>query len=121
MKVMKLNFLSVIFIFTYTFSALYTGCKSEHRRSIPVMDTLRTQHKRSIEEVMNAHTDELMAIPDVNGVYIGELEDGRECITVLVSKKTALHKKKIPQKLEGYAVIIEETGEVQPLMEKHET
>lgn len=85
------------------------------------MDTLQMNQKRPIEEVLSAHSDELMAIPDVNGVYIGELEDGQACITVLVSKKTALHKKKIPKKLEGYPVVIEETGEMRPLMEKHET
>lgn len=118
---MKFSILSVIFVFTYTISALFAGCKSEEKRNIFVMDTLKTQHKHSIEEVLNAHTDELMAIPDVNGIYIGELEDGRECITVLVTKKTELHKKKIPNKLEGYPVIIEETGEIRPLMEKHET
>ncbi|MCU7492113.1 MAG: hypothetical protein HF300_18895 [Ignavibacteria bacterium] len=118
---MKISFLSVIFIFTYTLSAGFAGCKSESKRTIFIMDTLRTHHKRSIEEVMNAHTDELMSIPDVNGVYIGELENGQECITVLVSKKTELHKKKIPRKIEGYPVIIEETGEIRPLMEKHET
>lgn len=118
---MKLRLLSFVFIFAYTLTAGFAGCKSEHRQSIFVMDTLKTHHKRSIEEVMNAHTDELMAIPDVNGVYIGELEDGRECITVLVSKKTELHKRKIPQKIEGYPVVIEETGEIRPLMEKHET
>ncbi|HEX2962723.1 MAG TPA: hypothetical protein VHO43_13075 [Ignavibacteriales bacterium] len=118
---MKLSILSVVFIFTYSLSCVFTGCKSEPKRTIFVMDTLRTHHKRSIEEVMNAHTDELMSIPDVNGVYIGELENGQECITVLVSKKTELHKKKIPTKIEGYPVIIEETGEIRPLMEKHET
>ncbi|MGE5431712.1 MAG: hypothetical protein ACM3QX_11595 [Syntrophomonadaceae bacterium] len=118
---MKLSLLSVILVISYTLSAGFTGCKSGQRRNIFVMDTLKMQHKRSIEEVMNAHTDELMAIPDVNGVYIGELEDGQECITVMVTKKTELHKKKIPGKLEGYPVVIEETGEVRPLMEKHET
>lgn len=119
---MKSGFLSLVIVFTYILSAGLAGCKGEEpKRSIFVMDTLRTHSKRSIEEVMNAHTDELMSIPDVNGVYIGELSDGRECITVLVSRKTELHKKKIPKMLEGYPVIIEETGEVRPLMEKHET
>ncbi|HEX2865931.1 MAG TPA: hypothetical protein VHO03_02760 [Ignavibacteriales bacterium] len=119
---MKSGFLAIVIVFTYIIPAGLAGCRGEEpKRSAFVMDTLRAHGKRSIEEVLNAHTEELMAIPDVNGVYIGELEDGRECITVLVSKKTELHKKKIPKKLEGYPVIIEETGEVRPLMEKHET
>ena len=118
---MKLSFISVIVVLAYTQTAGLAGCKSGQNRSIFVIDSLKTQHKRSIEEVVNAHTEELMAIPDVNGVYIGELDDGQPCITVLVSKKTELHEKKIPKKLEGYPVVIEETGEVRPLMEKHDT
>lgn len=55
-----------------------------------------------------------MAIPGVVGVGIGAV-DGKPVIKVLVTQKTPELEKKIPQTLEGYAVVIEETGEIRAL------
>jgi hypothetical protein len=68
-----------------------------------------------INEVMTANTDSLMAIPGVVGVYVGELEDGTPCIGVLVKKMTPDLQRIIPQKLEGYPVKIEVSGEIRPM------
>ena len=70
---------------------------------------------RDIKEVMEAHAGELMAIPDVVGVYTGVLDDGTACIKVMVKKRTPELEQKIPKNLEGFPVVIEETGEIQPL------
>jgi len=72
--------------------------------------------EKSIEEVLDKYTDELMAIPGVVGVAQGLLND-KPCITVLVIKETSELRKKIPKFLEGYPVIIEETGEIRALEE----
>lgn len=65
--------------------------------------------ERTIEQVQEAHTDEWMAIPGVEGTAIG-LFKGKPCINVLASVKAEKLRGKIPSSIEGYPVIIEETG-----------
>ena len=65
--------------------------------------------ERSIEQVQEAHTDEWMAIPGVEGTAIG-LFEGEPCIKIFTSKKPEELQNKIPSNVEGYPVIIEETG-----------
>ena len=68
-----------------------------------------------VKRVMDAHVDELMAIPEVVGVAVGALEDGKPCILVLVVQKTAENRKLIPREIEGYPVKIEESGEIRAM------
>jgi len=72
---------------------------------------------KTIEEVVNLHARHLLAIPGVVGVAQGQL-DHRPCLKVFVTKKTPELEQKIPAALEGYPVIIEETGEIRPFPEK---
>jgi hypothetical protein len=62
-----------------------------------------------IEDVQKAHTDAWMKIPGVVGTAIG-LCDEKPCIKVLVVKSTGDLRKAIPDSVQGYRVIIEETG-----------
>jgi hypothetical protein len=72
--------------------------------------------KRDINAVLAAHDKELLAIPDVVGVYVGVLEDGRTaCLKVMLARKNLETERKIPHLLEGYPVIVEVTGEIRPL------
>lgn len=80
--------------------------ESEHRES--------RMERKTIEEVLKQHTDRLMSLPGVVGTAIGECE-GKPCIKVLVVKKTPELLKKIPPKLEGFSVSVEETGEIRRL------
>ncbi|MGH7825718.1 MAG: hypothetical protein ACREQ7_11165 [Candidatus Binatia bacterium] len=68
----------------------------------------------TIEEVLKRHTERLMSIPGVVGAAIGECT-GIPCILVLVVKKTPDLIKKIPCRLEGFPVVMEETGAIRPL------
>jgi len=70
---------------------------------------------KDIQKVMDAHVNELMAIPGVVGVAIGALDDGKPCILVLVVKKTAETGKRIPRMIEGYPVKIDESGEIRAM------
>lgn len=70
--------------------------------------------QKTIEQVQEEHTDEWMAIPGVEGTAIG-LFDGKPCIKVFTSSKTQQLRAKIPSIVEGYPVIIEETGEFRAL------
>ena len=74
---------------------------------------------RDINAVLRAHEDELMGIPGVVGVYVGLMEDGKTpCLKIMVVKKTKDLEQQVPKSLEGYPIIIEETGVIRPLSEK---
>ncbi|MFQ6078401.1 MAG: hypothetical protein ACE5NJ_04595 [Thermodesulfobacteriota bacterium] len=70
--------------------------------------------EKPIQEVLKEHTPELMSLPGVVGTAQG-LCDDKPCIKVLVIEKTAELDQKIPGAIEGYPVMIEETGEIRAL------
>ncbi len=72
---------------------------------------------KTIDEVLKDHTVELMSLPGVIGTAQG-LCDDNPCIKVYVIKKTPELDQKIPDNLEGYQVMIEETGEIRALPKK---
>ena len=75
--------------------------------------------RNDINEVLRKHDQSLMAIPGVAGIYVGMLPDGKTpCLKVIVVKKAAELKEKIPQSLEGYPVILEESDAIRPLTGK---
>jgi len=60
-----------------------------------------------------------MAIPSVVGVYVGLLDDDRtSCLKVMVVQKTPELERKIPKSLEGYPVVLDETGVIRPMRKK---
>jgi hypothetical protein len=83
------------------------GAGKEHEEGTQVQ-------KKTIEEVLKEHTGELMSIPGVVGAG-QSLCNGQPCIKVFVSKKTVDLQKKIPKTLEGYPVVIQETGRFKAL------
>ncbi len=72
---------------------------------------------KTIVEVLKEHTEELMSIPGVVGIGQG-LCNGKPCIKVLVIEKTPELAQKIPDIIEGYQVVIQETGEIRALPKK---
>jgi len=68
---------------------------------------------KSIDEVLAAHTDSLMKLPGVVGTAVG-LCDGERCIKVLVADSSSRTKGRIPSRLEGYRVVVDVTGPIQP-------
>jgi len=68
---------------------------------------------RGIDEVLAAHTDALLALPGVVGTAIA-LCDGERCIKVLMAEANPQTKAKIPDRLEGYRVVVEVTGIIRP-------
>jgi len=65
---------------------------------------------KSIVQVLNEHAGQLMSIPGVSGVGIGDCR-GSPCIKIFVIKATPSIARQIPERLDGYEVAIEETGE----------
>lgn len=76
--------------------------------------------KATIQDVLRKNTDFLLSIPGVKGVAIGE-SDGKPCILVLVVSKNGEGVAKIPSQLEGFPVVVEETGTIHPLGAKAAT
>jgi hypothetical protein len=80
----------------------------QNRREQPMI-------RRDISEVLKDHDHELMAVSGVVGVYVGLLPDGESpCLKVMVVKETEDLKKRIPTSLEGYSVLIEQSGVIRP-------
>lgn len=68
---------------------------------------------KTIEAVLRQHAGRLMSLPGVVGIAQG-LCDGKTCVKVFVAKKTGDVLKAIPASVEGYPVVVEETGEFRP-------
>lgn len=72
---------------------------------------------QKIETVLKRHNDRLLALPGVVGTAIGQC-DGKLCVKVFVVKKTPAVVARLPSTLEGFPVIVEETGEIRALDRK---
>ena len=70
--------------------------------------------KRPIEAVLQDHADELTALTSVVGTAIGE-ERGEPRIKVFVTADDENVRERVPRVLEGYGVIVEQTGEIRAL------
>ena len=68
----------------------------------------------NIKEVLKRHTDKLMAVPGVVGIAEGRTK-GKQCIRIFVIDSSSESLKLLPDNLEGYSVIIEESGEFRAL------
>ena len=69
---------------------------------------------RPIEDVIAQYTNDLLAIEGVTVVFAGEDEQRNPVITIGVSEKSEEILRAIPEVLEGYPVVIQETGPVAP-------
>jgi hypothetical protein len=64
-----------------------------------------------IEEVLERYTAEWMALPGVVGTALGE-RNGEPCLKVYVLRKGPLLEARSPKTVEGFAVVLEETGQI---------
>lgn len=70
----------------------------------------------AIARLIEAHAAELMAIPGVEGVAMGLLDDGKTpCLQILVVRRTPELEARLPARLEGHPVVLVESGELRPL------
>ena len=64
----------------------------------------------SIEQVLKDRTDEWMDIAGVVGTAIGATPGGQACIKIYTASQPRKVRNKIPQTVENFPVIIEQTG-----------
>jgi hypothetical protein len=110
-RTIKIFVLSISFVILFIFSISHTDEKSD------ILPKGNQMAAKPIVEVLKEHAKTLMSIPGVVGAGQG-LCEGKPCIKVFVIKKTPELEQKIPETLEGYPVVIEETGEVKALPKK---
>ncbi len=72
------------------------------------------ERNRSVEQVFDIHRDSLLSIPGVVGAGIAKFED-KPCIIIMVNQKSQYEAGQIPKELDGYKVIVRETGEFKAL------
>ena len=95
---------------------LSMACPASRQSPVDQPSQQESMARKDINDVLREHDQELMAIPGVVGVYIGLLPDNKtRCLKVMVVKETEELKKKIPKSLDGYSVLIEESGVIRPL------
>jgi hypothetical protein len=92
-----------------------TGCekKSNEQNNILAVEK-NSKVQLNILTVKGKYEGELMAIPGVVGVGIGDC-NGKECIVVLIRDRTAQVDREMPGTLDGYPVQIEVTGPIKAL------
>jgi hypothetical protein len=106
----KISLLGASFVIPFLFSISWASEKLDFRSKGNPMPA------KAIEGVLKEYTKELMSIPGVVGTGQG-LCDDKPCIKVLIVKDTPEVDQKIPRMLEGYPVVIEETGKIRALPE----
>jgi hypothetical protein len=91
------------------------SCHEATRKEPPV----QSMPKKDINDVLRAHDREMMKIPGVVGIYVGLMEDGATpCLKVMVERRTPELEKIIPKTLEGFPVVLDETGIIRPVGKK---
>jgi hypothetical protein len=72
--------------------------------------------RRDINAVLTDHDGELMALPGVVGVYVGLRDDQQTaCLKVMLARGVRRRPRSIPREIEGYPVVAELTGPIQPM------
>jgi hypothetical protein len=99
-----------------TLILLSMACSTTTRSQVNQTGQQESMTRKDINIVLKDHDKELLAIPGVVGVYVGLLPDEKTpCLKVMVVKETEDFKKRIPKSIEGYQVLIEESGVIRPL------
>jgi hypothetical protein len=69
-----------------------------------------------ISRALERHAESLLAIPGVEGMAVGLLDDGRTpCLQILVVERTGELEARLPRTLDGHPVTIVVSGGLRPL------
>jgi hypothetical protein len=101
---------SKILILIIVIAASFIGCmgKTAHNGDISPM------HERTIEEALGKLNGKLLSLSEVVGTA-QSLCDSKPCIRVYVMKISPELVRQIPNIIDGYPVVVEETGEIHTL------
>lgn len=95
-------------LFLFVVLVLFTNCNAQIKES-------SNMQTKPIEQVLNENQEMLLAVPGVQGFYQGMLDDGSDCIVIMIDILTEDIQSKLPDTLEGYPVVLEAGGKIVPL------
>ena len=95
-----------------TLTILAAGCRAPSHSSPPAETHVP---QRSLTAVLANHSPELIRIPGVTTVAESRGADGKPCVLILVTRLTPELRARLPQSLEGWPVVVEESGEIRAL------
>jgi hypothetical protein len=99
-----------------TLIMLLVACSTSTQGQISQVKQQESMTRKDINAVLKDHDKELLAIPGVVGVYVGLLPDDiTPCLKVMVVEETEDVRERIPNSIDGYPVLIEESGVIRPL------
>ncbi len=88
------------------FALVLATCRGRSAGSVPTTPAA---------QVIASHSDSLMAIPGVVGVYEGRGRGGETVIRVMLAARSDSTLRRIPRRLDGYRVEVEVSGPIVPL------
>jgi hypothetical protein len=100
------------FLLAAMLPAAVAGCRDGGRSPSPEVEAMA---RPPLTDVIAAHTDSLMRVPGVVGVYEGQLDDGTPCVKVMVLRLDDALRARLPRMLEGHPVVLVETGEIRAM------
>ncbi len=110
----KIGLCSVLTVILFSIA-----CSAAIRSPVNQTGQQESMTRKDINTVLKDHDKELLAIPGVVGVYVGLLPDDKTpCLKVMVVEETEDLKRRIPKSIDGYPVIIEESGVIRPLKDR---
>ena len=112
-----MKFMAKAFLVAVGILWLVAGAVACGQPSAEAVPEERPQVQKTIEQVLQEHTDSLMALPGVVGTAQGLCAD-KPCIQVFVVEATEELLLQIPEEIEGYAVDVQQTGELKALDQK---
>ncbi|MFO7610566.1 MAG: hypothetical protein R6X35_15495 [Candidatus Krumholzibacteriia bacterium] len=74
-----------------------------------------TVDRPDIMSVVDTHAPRLIAIEGVAAIAVGALDSGEPCVRIYVVALTDALRAQLPPTLEGWPVVLEESGEIRPL------
>ena len=69
----------------------------------------------SIDETLARHAERLMAHEGIQGIYVGQSDEGRPCLVIMATVPAEALADVVPDSLEGWPVRIESGDEIRPM------
>lgn len=69
----------------------------------------------SIDDTLTRHAERLIAIDGIQGIYVGQTDEGEPCLVIMATVPAAQLATSVPDSLEGWPVRIESGDEIRPL------
>lgn len=103
--------MKMLLVFWISVAALLASCNQKPEQ--PAQSQNTAQPTANINDVIAAHTEEWMQLPGVVGASEGQ-QNGRQVIKIQVQDNTQELQQKLPKVQDGYPVVVEVVGQLNP-------